>query len=143
MDKDLLNAKNVLNEECLTCVLCRGDIVYKAGQRGVKPLLDWVDSGIDTDGFSAADRVVGNAAAFLYVYLGIKAVYSPIMSKAAVFTLEKHGIEVFYDEKAEYIINRSGTGKCPMEEAVFGISDTKQALNAIRTRLDELKTSDI
>ena len=44
---DLTNAKRILTEGAYTCVLCRGDAVYTATARGVKPLVDWLDSGLD------------------------------------------------------------------------------------------------
>lgn len=49
-----------------TCILCRGDDVLITSARGIRPLLQWLDSDIRTDGFYAADRVVGRGAAFLY-----------------------------------------------------------------------------
>lgn len=138
MNYDLINAVKILNKEKCTCVLCCSDEKYTASHRGVKPLLDWFDSGIDFNGFSAADKVVGNAAAFLYVLLGVKAVYAPVMSEAAVNTLKDNGIEFEFDEIVQGIINRTGDGNCPMEESVKGISNPAAALSAIRMKLKEL-----
>ena len=70
MNSDLTKAAALLNSGAYTCVLCRGDAVFTGTERGVKPLLGWLDGGVDLNGFSAADRVVGTAAAFLYVLLG-------------------------------------------------------------------------
>lgn len=138
MNCDLTNAVEILNKEECTCVLCCGDEKYTSVYRGVRPLLNWFDSGIDFNGFSAADKVVGNAAAFLYVLLGIKAVYAPVMSEAAIHTLKENGVEIQYDLAVEYIVNRSGDGNCPMEESVKGISNPEKALCAIRKKLKEL-----
>lgn len=138
MNYDLINAEEILNKEHCTCVLCRGDDKHIATHRGVKPLLDWLDSGADFNGFSAADKVVGNAAAFLYVLLGVKAVYARVMSVAAARTLKDNAIEFKCDEIAEGIINRSGDGNCPMEESVKGITDPAKALEAVRAKLKEL-----
>ncbi|MDE5973209.1 MAG: DUF1893 domain-containing protein [Eubacterium sp.] len=138
MNYDLTNAVEILNKENYTCVLCCGDDKYTSSKRGVKPLIDWLESGIDFNGFSAADKVVGNAAAFLYVLLGIKAVYAPVISEAAIHTLKENGVEIQYDLAVEYIVNRSGDGNCPMEESVKGISDPEKALCAIRKKLKEL-----
>lgn len=113
--------------------------MYTSTERGVKPLLNWLDRGTDVKGFSAADKVVGRAAAFLYILLGVKEVYAPVMSQGAISTLAENGIEVRYDISAEHIINRGGTGYCPMEEAVSGLSDPEEALEAVRKRLVELK----
>ena len=66
MNSDLLKAKKMLHEGGYTCVLCKSDKVYTSNERGVKPLLNWLDSNINLNDFCAADKVIGKAAAFLY-----------------------------------------------------------------------------
>lgn len=141
MNRDLIKATKILKSEESTCVLCKGDVLYHCTQRGVKPLLEWIDSELNFTDFSAADKVVGKAAAFLYVILGVKAVYADVMSEGAVGVLKKYSIKMQYDKSVKYIINRAGTGKCPMEEAVWNISDPSEAEAAIRTRLKELNNA--
>ena len=138
---DLTNAKRILTEGAYTCVLCRGDAVYTATARGVKPLVDWLDSGLDLRGFSAADKVVGRATAFLYVLLGVKEVHSLVMSTPARQALEAGGIAATCDREVPGIINRRGDGPCPFEEAVLGISDPTEALEAIRRKQALLRQS--
>lgn len=139
MRSDLKKAAELLSGGAYTCVLCRGEETVSCTERGVKPLLGLLDGGNDWKGFSAADKVVGKAAAFLYVLLGVAEVYSPVMSEAAVRVLRENGIEPRYDTLAENIINRAGTGLCPMEAAVAELSDPAEALRAIRKRLSELQ----
>lgn len=138
MNCDLIKAVEILNKEQCTCVLCCGNNSFISEKRGVKPLLDWLDSGIDFNGFSAADKVVGNAAAFLYVLLGVREVYAYIISEAAINTLTENAIKIQYASSVKYIINRSGDGKCPMEASVEGITDPVKALCAVRQKLKEL-----
>lgn len=139
MRTDLEKAAEMLRNGDYTCVLCKGKEIITCTERGVKPLLDLLDSGKDLKDFSAADKVVGKAAAFLYVLLDVKAVYSPTMSESAIHLLEANGICPQYDIPVENIINRSGTGICPMEETVKELSVPKEALTAIRQRLSELR----
>ena len=61
MNPDLTNAKSTLSAESLTCVLCRDDKVFKSSEKGISPLIKWLESGDDFKGFSAADKVVGKA----------------------------------------------------------------------------------
>lgn len=61
------------------------------------------------------------------------------MSLSAIHLLEANGIYPQYDTPVENIINRSGTGICPMEETVKELSVPKEALKAIRQRLSELR----
>ena len=115
-----------------------GDKVYTATERGVKPLLTWLDSGADFKNASAADRVVGRATAFLYCLLGMTEVYARVMSTPAAEVLRANGIDVHIGLEVEGIINRRRTGPCPFEAAVMEISDPIQALAAIRKKLEQM-----
>ncbi|MBQ9148568.1 MAG: DUF1893 domain-containing protein [Oscillospiraceae bacterium] len=135
---DLETAKHALASQAYTCVLCKGETVHTATHRGVKPLLDWLDSGIDLRGFRAADKVVGRATAFLYVLLGVEAVYAQVMSRPAAEILHAHHIEATWGTLVDGIINRAGTGPCPFEAAVLDIREPNQALQAIRQKRREM-----
>jgi len=131
---NLLNARNLLESGNYTCVVCSGDTTHTTTQRGVAPLLNWLDTGTDLSGFSAADRVVGRGAAFLYCLLGVKEVYARVMSHPAAEVLLSHDIAASADIFVEGIINRQGTGPCPFEAAVMDIQDARKALVAIRDK---------
>ncbi len=105
---------------------------------GLPPLLDWLDAGLNLHDYAAADKVVGNAAAFLYVLLHIGALHAEVLSHAALRTLQQHHIPVTYTTLTETIRNREQTGSCPMEAAVAGITDPQEAYTAIRKRLAEI-----
>ncbi len=137
---DLQIARERLQKGDCTCVLCKGGDILTSSQRGVKPLLDWIDSGKDFSGFCAADKVVGNGAAYLYAILRPKSLYAPLMSKAACLTLERFGIDFIAGTTVDGIRNRAGTGPCPMEAAVAGVSTPQAALKAIRQTLASLQS---
>ena len=128
----------MLDEGRYTCVLCKDDMVYTSTERGVKPLLTWYGSGINLKGFYAADKVVGKAAAFLYILLGVAEIYAPVMSEGAIQILENGGIKTECKLSVKEIMNRAGTGRCPMEEAVDGIANAEEALVAIRSKIEML-----
>ena len=136
---DLERARAILLEGGYTCVLCRGEAVHTATARGVKPLVDWLDSGLELRDFSAADKVVGRATAFLYVLLGVKEVHSLVMSTPAREALEAGGIAASCDREVSGIINRRGDGPCPFEDAVLGITDPQEALLAIRKKQFQMR----
>lgn len=137
--RDMERAKAVLADGNYTCVLCRGEQIHTATARGVRPLVDWLDSGLDLAGFAAADKVVGRATAFLYVLLGVRGVHAGVMSTPAREALERNGIPAFCDREVPGIINRRGDGPCPFEEAVLGITDPAAALTAIRKKQFQLR----
>lgn len=135
---DLSNARRILDDGGYTCVICRGDEVRTATARGVKPLVNWLDAGLDVKGGSAADKVVGKATAFLYCLLGVRAVYAHIMSRGAAQVLCDAGIDVQYGSLVPGIINRAGTGPCPFEAAVSEITAPDQAMESIRRKMKEM-----
>lgn len=138
MDNNLNKARSILESGDYTCVLCRDENIHTATERGVKPLLNWLDSGLDLKDYSAADRVVGRATAFLYCLLGVKEVYARVMSHPAAEVLKAGGITAEAGQLVDGIINRRGTGPCPFEAAVLDIQDPTEALNAIRRKMEQL-----
>ena len=131
-------AKQMLYAEGYTCVFMGEDKLYTSTKRGVAPLLARYDSGADYTGCSAADKVIGRGAAFLYVLLGIKDIYVKVISQPSLELLESHGIAVEYDQLVPAIRNRDNTGFCPIESAVQGIDNTADALVRIRERTAQL-----
>lgn len=138
MEQDTLNAIALLEQGDYTCVICLGDLCHTATERGVKPLLDWLDSGLDLKGFCAADRVVGRGAAFLYCLLEVREVYARVLSRPAREVLEAAGIRCHWQTLTDGIINRRGTGPCPFEAAVMDIQDPDEALTAIRRKMEQM-----
>ena len=138
MTKDLTIACSLLSSGDYTCVVCRDEITHTATDRGVRPLLNWLEAGLNLQGFSAADRVVGRATAFLYVLLGVKEVYAHVMSHPAAEVLAAHGIAAHPGKLVEGIINRRGDGPCPFEAAVLEITDPAAALEAIRLKRTQM-----
>ena len=131
MSNDLNRARDLLLAESFTCVLIKGDAIHCSRERGVKPLVSLLQSGADASCFSAADKVVGKATAFLYCLLGVSSVYAPVISTAALEVLRRQGIHTEFDLEADFIRNRRRTGPCPMESAVREISDPREAWIAI------------
>lgn len=139
MHNDLENAKTYLERENCTCVLRKGDSLYHSRHRGVRPLLEFLDSGIDFSGFSAADKVVGKATAYLYCLLGVRAVHAGVLSDAAAEVFANAGIPFSCENRVPAIRNRTNTGLCPMETATKDIDDPHLALAAIRETLQKLQ----
>lgn len=139
MNDDWLRAQRELNaHDVLGCVACRGGETLTGTGRGVKPLLAWLAAGQRLDGFSASDRVIGKAAAMLYIQLGAVAVHGHVMSEAGLAMLQSHHVEAAYDELVPMIRNRANTGMCPIEQSVRDIDDPAQAEAPIRAAVAQL-----
>ena len=134
--KDLERAKERLTLS--SCVLAKGERVKEMSGKGVSPLLLLIDSGEDFSGFAAADKVVGRAAAFLYILLKVKSVYADVMSKGALKILKNANIYAEYGVLTENIRRPDGQ-LCPMEEAVSGETEAQAAAERIRERVRSLQ----
>lgn len=135
---NLTKAKKLLLQTDNTCVLCNDEVVLTDKRRGVRPLLDLLESNTDISGFSVADKVVGKAAAFLYCLLNIKKLYTPVISQPALDVLQNAHIPVEYDVIVSAIQNRTKDGFCPMEQAVWNITEPHDAHMAICEALKAL-----
>ena len=132
-------AKEILIKNGYTCVLYSDGKAYHSKLRGVKPLIEFLESGRSFAGFYAADKTVGVGAAHLYVLLGVKAVWANVMSRAALTVLKDNGIEAYCEKEVPFIINRAGTGVCPIESALGSVKSSSEALEVIFETLKKLE----
>lgn len=120
--------------------LCRnGECIIDDG-RGISPMMRFIVEHRDLNGYSAADVIVGKAAAMLFVKAGIIRVHGRTMSESGRAYLESHGIPCTYDTLTEKIIDRKGTDVCPMEKAVADIEDAEIGYEALRKRVEKAKS---
>lgn len=138
MMSDIENAKNALEGHSLA--LCRDGEIITSDLRGVAPMLFFLDNNTNLSGFSAADLIVGKAAAMLFVKAGIKEVYARVMSQSGRDFLIRHGIECSYGALCEKIINRDKTDICPMEKAVADVDDIDEGIERIKNKLSFLRS---
>ena len=136
---DIEIAKN--NLEGHSICLCHNGEFFTDDGRGISPMIGFIEDGKDLHGYSAADVIVGKAAAMLFVKAGIICVHGKVMSESGKAFLEKHGIPCTYDILTEKIINRQGTDICPMEKAAADIDDAAEGCIVLKKRLEELRKS--
>ncbi len=128
-----------LEDENLTCIVQKDSRILTSKLRGIRPLLDWIEQGEDLHGACAADRIVGKAAAMLYVFMGVKGVFAEVLSESGLAVLRKYGIYAEYATLTPKIINREGTGLCPMEQTILTIDEPSAAYTALAKKAAELK----
>lgn len=131
-------AARALLDGGFTCAVYSESEIVKSTERGVAPLLAWLESGKNFRGFSAVDKVVGKAAAYLYVLLGVERVYALVISDGAAEVFARFGVSYTYEEKVSAIRNRTDTGFCPMEQAVWTITEPCAAYEGIKQTLKNL-----
>lgn len=132
--KDVLKAKELLTDD-KTLVFVKGDSVIDSKLSGVKPLIGFINDGVNLNGYSLADKIVGKAQAMLSVKAGIVEVYAKVMSKAGAKILDKYNIPYSYETLVDEIINRKGDDICPMEKTVKDIDDLDEAYKALKEKV--------
>lgn len=138
MNEKLSKAKQILQQQNLTCVLFDGKNTFASNNRGVKPLINFLESENDFSTYFAADRVVGAGAAHLYVLLKVKSVWAMVISQSAKQILKNNNIDFYFETDVPYIINRTGDGICPIESCVKNITSSTEAFGIIKDKLIEL-----
>lgn len=100
---------------------------------GVKDIFNLVSTRPHAlEGAFVCDRVIGRGAALLLVLGRVQRVYAGIISNHAVDVLREAGITVEYDTLVPSIINRDGTGICPVENLTMNIDDPQVAFERIK-----------
>ncbi len=137
---DIEKAKNLLVQEN-TCVLVKGDKILVSTKRGISPMMEFIGKGENLQGFSVADRIVGKAAAMLFALAKISCVHASVLSSAALNFLKAQKIKTTYNLLVEKIVNRAGTGICPMEETVQNETDCAVAYAKLKEKIEQMKKS--
>lgn len=87
-----------------------------------------------------ADKVVGKGAAALMVLGKVSRLHTHIISIPALVLLRNAGIHVDYDIKVEYIINREGNGRCPVETLCDRTDNPEEMLRLIGGFLSSVRS---
>ncbi len=139
MHEELERAKETMMLEGYTCVITLDNITFKSKEKGVRPLLDWLYSGNKYTGWRLCDKVVGKAAAFLHIILGVREIYAEVISEPAKALLEENNITVTADTVVPEILNQTKDGSHPLEAAVENITDVNDSIMAIELALKRME----
>ena len=116
------------------------DEILKFDGRGVSDLFRLLHEEPDVlENALLADKVVGKGAAALMALGKVKEVYADIISQPAFALLEQEGIRVSYGKLVPHIINRAGTGMCPVETRCQPCQTPAECLEEIKEFLAEMK----
>ena len=108
--------------------------------RGVSDLLRLLHESPEIlRGAQLADKVVGKGAAALMALGKVKEVYAEVISEPALGLLEQEGIRTTYGKLVTHIINREGTGLCPVETRCLTCKTPAECLVQIENFLKEMK----
>ncbi len=138
MSSNLEKAAALLRNGNLTFAAVNGEKTLTSVKRGIRPILELLDSGAKLHGFSVADKVIGKAAAFIYILLEPDEIFADVISSQALKELENYNVKISFTTLTEAVRNRDNTGYCPMETAVKNAGSPDEALILIRKKLSEI-----
>lgn len=131
---------DILHSEGCSCVVRNGDEIRLFHRRGVMDLyLLLRDETQLLEGADIADKIIGKGAAALMILGGVGRVYTDVISQAALELFEKSGVEVEYGGVVSHIINRTGTGLCPVERLCAECATAEECLPLIEEFVKSLE----
>ena len=132
---DIEIAKNDVREKGLALSVVKdGNTILQSKTPGVSALVTAIERDRQNfRGASAADKVLGRAAAMLFVYSQVKCIFALMASQDAVLTLERFNIPFECEKTVARILNRNQTSTCPFEDLIQGVEDPQDAFGKLKT----------
>lgn len=129
----------ILKESNHSLVIYKNDISTYDG-RGISDLFRLLHEQPATlEDALLADKIVGKGAAALMALGKVKEMYADIISQSALELLEQEGIRTTYGKLVSNIINRAGTGMCPVEARCLPCKTPAECFEQIRVFIKEMK----
>lgn len=138
-----LRAVERLHAEGCSCVVAAADgAEHLFRRRGVLDLHRLLREEPDTlRGAFVADKVVGKAAAALLILGGVRGIYAGVASEPAAALLRACGVPAECGRIVPHIINRAGTGPCPLETRCLELRTPEECLLRIEQFLESLSVN--
>lgn len=138
----LTQLKQIQKEHSYSLVASLNDTLYTSYGSGIKPVLSKVAKNkYYFENYTIVDRVVGKAAAMLFIRSKIGYLHANILSLSAKKILDYYQISYSYDTLVDYIKNRNNTGMCPMEETVLNVENLDEAFQLLLEKQKLLKST--
>ena len=142
MQSDQQPLIDLLHAEQCSCVIRNGDTIRLFRRRGVKDLFDLLkQEPAFLSGAFVADKVVGKGAAALLILGGVQSLYADSVSEAALELLQTSTVRVAYRQCTPQIINREGTGSCPVEALCRSCRTAAECLPLIEAFLEKMASN--
>jgi hypothetical protein len=128
-NQDLEFAKLKLIKEDLSLVIVKkGKVIFETKKQGISGFLQAIEK-LDKDlvAVSAADKIVGVAAAMLCVYAGVASVFALTISEEGMKVLEDNNISYRFEKKVSNILNRDKKDVCPFEKLAMASGTSDEA----------------
>ena len=128
-NQDLEFAKLKLIKEDLSLVIVKkGKVIFETKKQGISGFLQAIEK-LDKNlvAASAADKIVGVAAAMLCVYSGVVSMFALTISEEGMRVLEDNNIACLFEKKVSNILNRDKKDVCPFEKLAMASGSSDEA----------------
>lgn len=128
MKNDFILAINTLNKKNLSLVITKNNkILYQSNEHGIKGILKFIkENKTNLKEAALADKILGQALAWLILYSKIKYVYAKVISKHAQNILNSKCYLIF-EKKVSHILNKEKKDLCPFEKISKGFKTPEEA----------------
>ena len=131
---------DILHTKGCSCVIQNGGRITEFFGRGVLDLYETLQSDPSLlAGATVADKVVGKGAAALMILGGVAQVYADVLSESAAALFTSEGIAFDCGKLVPAIINRAGTGICPVETLTADCTTAEECLPLISDFMARMK----
>lgn len=132
--EDIEFAKSMLKKNNANLVIVKnGKLLFETRTTGIRGLLNAIDKiGNELKGSTAADKIVGEAAAQLLAYSHVDRVFAATLSQCGRDILTRNNIDYSYESLVSHILNLNKTDLCPFEKMVAGASGPAEAHERLR-----------
>jgi hypothetical protein len=132
---DIEIAKSDVRKKDFTLSIVKdGKMILQSKTPGVSALVTAIEMDRQSfRGASAADKVLGRAAAMLFVYSEVKCVFALLASQDAIATLERFGMPFECEKTVAKILNRNQTSTCPFESLIQDVENPQDAFEKLKT----------
>ena len=115
--KEIMNAKSIMIDNDYKFVVVKKEsLLFSSFDRGIKPIYDAYSKNPQMlKGAYIADRVTGKAASMILSKAGISGIFTELISEKAIEIFKENNIDVVYEKKVDFILNRDKSGSCPIE----------------------------
>ena len=139
-NQDLELAKLKLREENLSLVIVKqGIVVFETRKPGINGFLQAIqEQEKNLVGASAADKIVGVAAAMLCAYSGVASMFALTISEAGIRVLEDNNINCVFEKTVTNIMNRNKTDVCPFEKMAMNSASPDDAYVKLKSLADQM-----
>ena len=141
IDEHIINDMNLARNSILksnnsVVVVKNGILLAKKSGNGLRPILELINEfEKDIRGSVIGDKILGKASALLFVYGGVKGVYSPQSTKSAITILLKNSIPSQIDRIIPFIQNKDGNDICPFERMIENIESPIDAYKILKKNI--------